>query len=119
MSTILIVDDAKTDLELIAQVVSSTGHQAVLATNGSDAIELAKLHKPSLIFLDVIMPVMDGYATCRNLSKDPSTASIPVVLVTSKSNDSDVFWGKKQGAAGHISKPWARETIVETIRRYC
>jgi twitching motility two-component system response regulator PilH len=119
MSIVLIVDDAKTDLELIAQIVNATGHRAVLATNGSEAIELARLHKPALIFLDVVMPVMDGYATCRNLSKDPSTASIPVVLVTSKSQDSDVFWGKKQGAAGHISKPWNQQVIEDTIRKYC
>lgn len=119
MSTILIVDDAKTDQDLMASVVTNAGHRVLIASSGAEAITLAKLHKPALILLDVVMPVMDGFATCRNLSKDPETASIPVVLVTSKSGDSDVFWGKKQGAAGHIGKPYDARTLEDTIRRYC
>jgi twitching motility two-component system response regulator PilH len=119
VATILIVDDAKTDLEMLAKVVTNAGHRALLASNGNEAIELAKAHKPALILLDVVMPVMDGYAACRSLTKDPATSSIPVVLVTSKSNDSDVFWGKKQGAAGHIGKPWDSAAVMDTIRRFC
>jgi twitching motility two-component system response regulator PilH len=119
VSTILVVDDAQTDRELIARVVNGTGHRALLAADGREAIALAKQHKPSLIFLDVVMPTMDGFATCRSLSKDPETAAIPVVLVTSKSNDSDVFWGKKQGATDHVAKPWDKKRIEDLIRKYC
>ncbi len=119
MSTILIVDDAQTDRELIARVVSGAGHHVLLAADGKEGIALAKQHKPSLIFLDVVMPGLDGFATCRMLSKDTETSSIPVVLVTSKSNESDVFWGKKQGAADHVAKPWDRGRLEDVIRRYC
>jgi len=119
VAIILIVDDAKTDLEMLANVVRAAGHQPLLANNGAEAIELAKSHHPSLILLDVVMPVMDGYQACRNLTRDPATSSIPVVLVTSKSTDSDVFWGKKQGASGHLAKPWSQASVVDTIRRYC
>lgn len=119
MATILIVDDAQTDRELIARVVSSTGHHVLLAPDGKEGIALAKQHKPALIFLDVVMPGIDGFATCRMLSKDADTASIPVVLVTSKSNESDVFWGKKQGAADHVAKPWDKRRLEDIIRRYC
>jgi twitching motility two-component system response regulator PilH len=119
LATILIVDDADTDRELLSRVVGALGHRVLLASEGKDAIAQAKQHKPALIFLDVVMPVMDGFATCRALTKDADTASIPVVLVTSKSNDSDVFWGRKQGAADHISKPWDRAAVEDVIRRYC
>jgi len=119
VALILVVDDAQTDRELMARVVTEAGHRALLAADGREAISLAKTHKPSLIFLDVVMPVMDGFATCRHLHRDPETAGIPVVLVTSKSKDSDVFWGKKQGASEHLSKPWNKSLMEEMIKRYC
>lgn len=118
MATILVVDDAQTDRELLARVVNNAGHRALLAADGKEAISLAKQHKPAMIFLDVVMPVMDGFATCRHLRKDPETAQIPVILVTSKATDSDVFWGKKQGASEHVGKPWTPSVIDEIIKRY-
>ncbi len=119
MATVLIVDDALTDRELLTRVVSAAGHRVISADNGKEAIALAKQHKPALIFLDVVMPVQDGFATCRMLTKDPETANIPVVLVTSKANESDVFWGKKQGATDHVAKPWDARRLEELLRRYC
>jgi len=119
MATILVVDDAQTDRELMARVVNATGHRAIIASDGKEAVALAKQHLPAMIFLDVVMPVMDGFATCRQLAKDPETARIPIVLVTSKSNDSDVFWGKKQGATEHVGKPWDVKRIEDLIRRFC
>jgi twitching motility two-component system response regulator PilH len=115
---ILIVDDAQTDRELLARVVIKTGHQVLSAADGKEAIQLAKAHRPALIFLDVVMPAMDGFATCRALKRDPDTAAIPVVLVTTKGADSDRFWGRKQGADDHIAKPWTREAIETVIQRY-
>jgi twitching motility two-component system response regulator PilH len=115
---ILIVDDAQTDRELLARVVTGAGHQVISAADGKEAINLAKTHKPGLIFLDVVMPAMDGFATCRALKKDPDTAGIPVVLVTTKGAESDKFWGKKQGADDHIAKPWTKDVIDAVIRRF-
>ena len=119
MATILIVDDAQTDRELLARVVTDAGHRTILASDGKEAVALAKAHKPSLIFLDVVMPVMDGFAACRTITKDPDTSSIPVILVTSKSNESDVFWGKKQGATDYLPKPWDKAGIEKMLKRYC
>lgn len=119
MAVVLVVDDAQTDRELMAKVITAAGHRALLASDGKEAIALAKAHKPACIFLDVVMPVMDGFATCRNLSKDPDTAQIPIILVTSKTTDSDVFWGKKQGASDHVGKPWNKHLIEQMLQRYC
>lgn len=118
MALVLVVDDAQTDRELMARVISAAGHRAMLAADGKEGMALAKAHRPALIFLDVVMPVLDGFATCRTLSKDPETAQIPVVLVTSKQNDSDVFWGKKQGAVDHVGKPWEPAIIEAMLERY-
>jgi twitching motility two-component system response regulator PilH len=119
VALILVVDDAQTDRELMARIVTDAGHLPLLAADGREAIALAKQHKPALIFLDVVMPIMDGFATCRHLRRDPETASIPVVLVTAKQKESDVFWGKKQGASEHLGKPWNKSLMEAMIKRYC
>jgi twitching motility two-component system response regulator PilH len=119
MATILIVDDAQTDRELLNRAITAMGHRTIVAENGAQALTIAKTNRPALIMLDVVMPQMDGFATCRALKKDPDTQSIPVVLVTSKNNESDRFWGRKQGADDHVGKPWNKESIEVVIKRYC
>ena len=118
MGTILIVDDMQTDRELIGMVVTRAGYNPAYAADGKEALRQAKDLKPTMIFLDVVMPQQDGFKTCRTLKADPKTAGIPVVLVTSKKADSDKFWGKKQGADEHVGKPYTPEQMMELIRRY-
>jgi twitching motility two-component system response regulator PilH len=118
MQTVLVIDDAQTDRELVGRVVTAAGHRPVYASDGVAGVAAAKEHKPALIFLDVVMPTQDGFATCRALKKDPATSGIPVVLVTSKNTDSDRFWGKKQGADDHVGKPFAAADLEVIIRRY-
>jgi twitching motility two-component system response regulator PilH len=118
MATVLIIDDVQTDRELIGKVVSLAGHTAAFATDGDEALAKAKEVKPGLIFLDVVMPRMNGFNACRQLKQDPATASIPVVLVTSKSTESDKFWGKKQGADDHVGKPFSPDALNALMKRY-
>ena len=118
MHTILIVDDVQTDRELIGMVMKRAGHRVAYAADGNEAMERAKELRPSLIFLDVVMPVQDGYKTCRLLKKDPDTATIPVVMITSKNADSDRFWSQKQGAADHVGKPFTPDNLLDCIRMY-
>jgi CheY-like chemotaxis protein len=118
MQTILIVDDVQTDRDLLGTVVTRAGHHPIYANDGTQALELAKQSQPAMIFLDVVMPVQDGFKTCRALKADPKTSNIPVVLVTSKKADSDKFWGKKQGADEHVGKPYTQEQVNELIQRY-
>jgi CheY-like chemotaxis protein len=119
MSTILIVDDVQTDRELVGKVVTSSGNNPAYAADGDEAIVKAKQLKPALIFLDVVMPTMNGFNACRKLKQDAETANIPVVLLTSKGSESDKFWGKKQGADDHLTKPFSPESLTSIIRRYC
>lgn len=118
MDTILVCDDMKTDRELVGKVVTGAGHSVIYASDGAEAVARAKELKPSLIFLDVVMPNQDGFKTCRTLKQDPQTAGIPVVLVTSKATDSDKFWAKKQGADDHVGKPFSPDALLAIIRRY-
>lgn len=118
MSTILIVDDTRTDRELMAKVVASAGHQAVYAEDGEQALARTAELKPALVLMDVVMPTMNGFNACRKLKGNPTTSQIPVVLVTTKSTESDKFWGKKQGADDHIGKPFTPAELLNVIRRY-
>jgi twitching motility two-component system response regulator PilH len=118
MQTILIVDDVRTDRELIGRVVTGAGHHPEYASDGDEAILRAKELKPALIFMDVVMPGMNGFNACRKLKQDKDTGSIPLVLVTSKGSESDQFWGKKQGADDHVAKPFTPEVLLNILRRY-
>jgi CheY-like chemotaxis protein len=117
MGKILIVDDVKTDREILGKVVAQSGHSPIYAEDGEQALSAAREVQPDLILLDVVMPGMDGFKVCRSLKADPKTSNIPVVLVTSKLADSDRFWGKKQGAEDHVGKPYTAEVMQTVIRR--
>jgi twitching motility two-component system response regulator PilH len=117
MPTVLIVDDVATDRALLGKVVSEAGYQTLFAADGKEGLAMAKKHLPALIFLDVVMPDLNGFNVCRDLKKSPDTSKIPIVLVTSKNEETDRFWGKKQGADEHVGKPYTKETIVGVLRR--
>ncbi len=118
MPTVLIVDDSKTERELMARAVAYAGHTAVFAEDGNEALEKAKAMQPALILMDVVMPNLNGFNATRQLKADAATKHIPIVLVTTKSGDSDKFWGKKQGADDHVCKPYQSNDLIEIIRRY-
>lgn len=115
MSKILIVDDLPTEVQLMQEAISKLGHSSIVATDGEQALEMAKRENPDLVLLDVVLPRMDGFQVCRKMKKDPQTAKIPVILVSSKTQESDKFWGLKQGACAYICKPFAPATLAETV----
>ena len=112
----LVVDDSAADLANIKNILSDAGCMVVTASNGKEAVEKAKSEKPNVIFLDVVMPDMDGYETCRLLSADASTKEIPVIFVTSKGQKADKVWGELQGAKGHVAKPYTADQIVDQLK---
>ena len=78
----------------------------------------AKTLRPALILLDVVMPKMDGFNTCRKIKKDPDLAGTPVIIVTSKTQESDRFWAERQGADGFVTKPFTPDSLASAIRRF-
>jgi twitching motility two-component system response regulator PilH len=118
MPTILITDDTPSEAALMAKVVQQLGHVAQIVSDGETCISTAKSLKPAAILLDVVMPKMDGFSTCRRIKKDAELANTPVIMVTSKNQDSDRFWGEKQGANRYITKPFTPETLADAIKAF-
>ncbi len=118
IQTILVVDDSPTDLENIKNIVIEAGRNVVTASSGQEAIEKARSEKPDLIFMDIIMPEMDGYAACRLLSGDADTKDIPVVFVTSKGQKANRLWAQMQGGKGYVTKPYSADAITDQIKAF-
>jgi twitching motility two-component system response regulator PilH len=117
-SKVLVVDDSPTDLANIKGIVSDAGCLVLTASSGLDAIEKAKSEQPDVIFLDIIMPDMDGYEACRKLSKDADTKHIPIVFVTSKGQKADRVWAKMQGGKDLVAKPYTADEIVAQLNAF-
>lgn len=117
-STILVVDDSPTEQKLILEALKSTNHQILTADDGEQALEMARKHHPQLILLDVILPKKNGFQVCRQLKTSPDTESIKIVLVTSKTQDSDRFWGLKQGADDYLGKPFTQDELHSTLTKF-
>ncbi len=118
MSNILLVEDSPTILHVAERMLTESGHTVIKATDGDAALRLAAEQKPDLVVLDVILPRINGYQVCRRLKAATETAEIPVVMLTSKSRDSDRFWGLEQGADGYITKPFLKEDLIQAIERF-
>lgn len=118
MANILIADDSPSETALISRVVTDLGHRSFTANDGNECLEKADQLRPDLILLDVVMPNLDGFSTCRRLRKNPETAGIPVVMVTSKNGESDRFWAERQGANAYVTKPFDASHLGATIKRF-
>ncbi|MEM6639140.1 MAG: response regulator [Pseudomonadota bacterium] len=116
MPLVLIVDDSPTEVHVLRQALESNGYHTVSAADGNEGLSLARSRKPDLILMDVVMPGLNGFQATRRLHKDPETASIPVIMVTTKSHDTDRIWGLRQGAVDYIVKPVDPADLVERAR---
>ena len=112
---ILICDDSQTDLMNLRNALETDDYQLITATDGEEAVKKAKSEQPDVIFLDIVMPGMDGYAACRSLRDDPETKHIPVIFVSSKHQKADRVWAKMQGAKDLIAKPYEYNEIREKL----
>jgi twitching motility two-component system response regulator PilH len=105
MAKILIVDDSPTELHVLTKILHQAGHETLTASDGEAGIAAAKSQKPDLVLMDVVMPGLNGFQATRKLSRDPETQQIPVLMVTTKDQDTDREWGMRQGAKGYLVKP--------------
>jgi len=116
MTTILVVDDSPTDTHVLKSMLDKNGYTVLTASDGAQGIDSARRNKPELILMDVVMPGLNGFQTTRKLSKDPDTANIPVLIVTSKDQETDRIWGLRQGARDYIVKPVEETVLIEKIK---
>jgi twitching motility two-component system response regulator PilH len=118
MARILIVDDSPSQLIGMRRTVEKLGHQVVTAEDGAAGVETAKRELPDLILMDVVMPNLNGFQATRTISKDPKTSHIPIILVTTKDQDTDRVWGLRQGAKAYVTKPIDEAELTRTINEY-
>ncbi|PPT76732.1 two-component system response regulator [Xanthomonas arboricola pv. populi] len=117
MARILIVDDSPSQLLGIQRIVEKLGHDTITATDGAAGVEAAKSSLPDLVLMDVVMPNLNGFQATRTLKREPSTRHIPVILVTTKDQDTDRMWGMRQGARAYITKPFSEDELLEVMER--
>jgi twitching motility two-component system response regulator PilH len=116
MARVLIVDDSPTQLAGLRRVVEKLGYQVITAEDGSAGVEVAKREIPDLILMDVVMPNLNGFQATRTIAKDPKTSHIPIILVTTKDQETDRVWGMRQGAKAYVTKPIDEGDLMRAIK---
>lgn len=116
MKTVLVVDDGPAELELICRYLRDVGYTVISTTDAKDALAKASSQKLDAVVTDVVMPGMSGFELCRNIKKSEDTKTLPVIICTSKDQDLDRLWGKKQGADAYVTKPFTRDDLVKAVQ---
>jgi twitching motility two-component system response regulator PilH len=109
------VDDSPTQLFTLKKMLTKHGFEILTAEDGADGVEVAKQELPDLILMDVVMPKLNGFQATRQISRNLSTSHIPIILVTTKDQETDKIWGQRQGAKSYITKPVDETTLINTI----
>ena len=115
MAVVLIIDDSPTELHLFQNMLEKAGFDTLVADSGEEGLKAAQAKRPDCILMDVVMPGMNGFQATRKLTKDPATAGIPVIMITSKDQETDKIWGMRQGAVEYLVKPVAEKELVAMI----
>jgi two-component system alkaline phosphatase synthesis response regulator PhoP/two-component system response regulator VicR len=114
---VLVCDDERHIVRLIQVNLERQGYEVVTAYDGKEGLEKIRSEKPALVVLDVMMPYMDGFEVLKNLRKDPATENIPVIMLTAKAQDADVFQGYHYGADMYLTKPFNPMELVTFVKR--
>ena len=115
MAVVLIIDDSPTELHLFQNMLEKAGFDTLVADSGEEGLRQAKTALPDCILMDIIMPGMNGFQATRRLTRDPKTASIPIIMITNKDQETDKIWGMRQGAVEYLVKPIADKELVAKI----
>jgi twitching motility two-component system response regulator PilH len=113
---ILLVDDSRTDLHHLSTQLGERGYEVTTAENGEQALRQLHADRPDLILMDVVMPGQNGFQLTRTITRDPRYAGLPVIMCTSKNQQTDKVWGMRQGASDYVVKPVDPDALVEKIR---
>ena len=115
---VLVVDDSPTDRQLATSLLQKQGYSVTTAVDGEDALEKIAAAPPPVVVLDIILPKMNGYQVLRQLKASPETRNVKVILVSSKSQEADRYWGLKQGADDYIAKPYPDEALLAAVAKH-
>jgi twitching motility two-component system response regulator PilH len=112
---ILVIDDSTTVVTMLRRMLEQNGYEPIEAFDAESGIQLAKQHLPRLIFLDIVLPGMNGFAALRTLRRDPLTAEIPVIMMSGNEQATEQFWAQKIGADDFMKKPFSRSEVFVRI----
>ncbi|MEO7336168.1 MAG: response regulator [Caldimonas sp.] len=115
---ILLVDDSKTELHYLSDILEKRGYSVRLAHNGDEAMRRLSEETPDLILMDVVMPGLNGFQLTRSITRDPRFINVPVIMCTSKNQETDKVWGMRQGARDYIVKPVDAAELVSKIQAF-
>ena len=115
MLRVLIIDDSPTEIFKISEILSKNGYEVLTAESGELGLDIAKQEMPDVVLMDIVMPGLNGFQATRQLSRDPDTSGIPVIIVTTKDQETDRLWGQRQGAKGYLTKPIDSKGLLKAI----
>ncbi|MBX9794502.1 MAG: response regulator [Betaproteobacteria bacterium] len=115
MRKILIVDDSRTELYFLSDLLSKNGYTVSTAENGEQALASLNANKPDLILMDVVMPGQNGFQLTRQITRDPNFSAVPIIICTSKNQETDKLWAKRQGARDYVTKPVDPHELLSKI----
>jgi len=115
MAKILIVDDSATQIQSLTNILNKNGHDTITAEDGDSAIKVAREQLPDLILMDVVMPGLNGFQATRHITKTEGTQHIPVIMLSSKDQETDKVWAERQGASAYIIKPAKEKELLALI----
>jgi len=115
---ILLVDDSKTELHVLSELLNKHGYKVSTAENGEEAMRRLQEEKPDLILMDVVMPGQNGFQLTRAITRDPLFADVPVIICTSKNQETDRVWGMRQGARDYVVKPVNPDELLAKIKAF-
>ena len=115
INKILVVDDSPTERHVLVELLTRNGYQVLTAESGEEGIEKARSEQPDLVLMDVVMPGLNGYQATRTLTRDDATKHIPIIVCTSKGQETDKIWGLRQGAQDYMVKPINHEELLAKI----
>jgi len=115
MARILIVDDSPTEMFKMTEILKKNGHEVITADGGEQGVEVAKAEVPDAVLMDVVMPGINGFQATRQITKNASTSHVPVIIVSTKDQETDRLWGKRQGAKGYLTKPVDESALISAL----
>ena len=118
MPKILIVDDSPTEIHHYREMLGELGHEVLVAENGRDGVDMANQEQQDVILIDIVMPDMNGFQATRQICRGEKTQHIPVIIVSSKDQETDKVWGERQGAKGYLTKPVNTEELVKLLESF-
>ena len=116
MAKILVVDDSPSEMAKFRDILTRHQYEVIEAHTGDDGIQKANEFFPDVILMDVVMPEMNGFQATRKLTRDPKGSHVPVIMISTKNQETDRVWGKRQGARDYLSKPITEEALITVIR---